>query len=250
MAAWAPHNKPDLGNLIINAFDRIYTSPLLTFRAFRRSATISLVLWLLMYFVPWFFFSGSVTTRLLDIYYGDSIQLIVNAIIIVVMDYVSLFFVRRFLYMARIHPVAASVFSSVIGLMVVTIGLFMFRFLYVYVDLFYNLRPAIPIFIELVEHVWSIAFGITIDATGTLHFFNRMLPAFIIHLWLPLFALSSLVVQLIFWVFRAVEWAQWFLKQGDAHPLKAIGIVATIIVFGSAMLVKEGWALLGVLERS
>jgi hypothetical protein len=40
------------------------------------------------------------------------------------------------------------------------------------------------------------------------------------------------------------------LKQGDAHPLKAIGIVATIIVFGSAMQVKEGWALLGVLERS
>jgi hypothetical protein len=27
-----------------------------------------------------------------------------------------------------------------------------------------------------------------------------------------------------------------------------IGIVATIIVFGSAMLVKEGWALLSVLE--
>jgi hypothetical protein len=38
--------------------------------------------------------------------------------------------------------------------------------------------------------------------------------------------------------------------QRDAHPLKAIGIVATIMVFGSAMLVKEGWALLGVLERS
>jgi hypothetical protein len=40
------------------------------------------------------------------------------------------------------------------------------------------------------------------------------------------------------------------LKQGDAHPLKAIGVVASIIVFGSAMLVKEGWTLLGVLERS
>jgi len=34
--------------------------------------------------------------------------------------------------------------------------------------------------------------------------------------------------------------AQWFLKQGGAHPFKAIGIVATIIVFGSAILVKEG----------
>jgi hypothetical protein len=32
--------------------------------------------------------------------------------------------------------------------------------------------------------------------------------------------------------------------QGDAHPLKAIGGVATIIVFGSAMLVKEGSAVL------
>ena len=74
-----------------------------------------------------------------------------------------------------------------------------------------------------------------------------MTPAFIIHLWLPLFALSSLVVRLVYLIFRAVEWAQWFLKQGDAHPLKAIGIVATIIVFGSAMLVKEAWT---VLERS
>jgi hypothetical protein len=66
----------------------------------------------------------------------------------------------------------------------------------------------------------------------------------------PLFALSTLIARLVFCIFRAVEWAQWFLKQGDAHPLKAIGIVATIIVFGGAMLVKEGWALLGVLERS
>jgi hypothetical protein len=35
-----------------------------------------------------------------------------------------------------------------------------------------------------------------------------------------------------------------FIRKGDAHPLGAIGIVATIIVFGSAMLVKEAWALL------
>ena len=64
----------------------------------------------------------------------------------------------------------------------------------------------------------------------------NMRPAFIIHLWLPLFALSSLFVKLVFWIFRAVEWAQWFLKQGDEHPLKAIGMVATIIVFGKRAL--------------
>src|ERR1700733_10779057 len=47
-------HKPDLGNLIINAFDRIYTSPLLSFRAFRRSAAISAIMWLLVFFVPLF----------------------------------------------------------------------------------------------------------------------------------------------------------------------------------------------------
>ena len=54
-------------------------------------------------------------------------------------------------------------------------------------------------------------------------FIAMMRPAFIIHLWLPLFALSTLIARLVFWIFRAVEKAQWFLKQGDAHPLKAIG---------------------------
>jgi hypothetical protein len=74
--------------------------------------------------------------------------------------------------------------------------------------------------------------------------FGGVAPIFIINLWIPLFALSSLLVRLIYLLFRAVEWAQWFLKQGDAHPLKAIGVVATIIVFGSAMVVKEAWTVL------
>jgi hypothetical protein len=43
-------HKPDLGNLIINAFDRIYTSPLLRFKAFRRSALISMTAWVFTYF--------------------------------------------------------------------------------------------------------------------------------------------------------------------------------------------------------
>src|ERR1700733_15234737 len=52
-------HKPDLGNLIINAFDRIYTSPLLSFRAFRRSAFVSSINWSVIYVVvpllvtPW-----------------------------------------------------------------------------------------------------------------------------------------------------------------------------------------------------
>src|SRR6476659_2445708 len=45
-------HRPDLGNLIINAFVRIYTAPLLTLRAFRRSAAISISIWLVVFAAP------------------------------------------------------------------------------------------------------------------------------------------------------------------------------------------------------
>jgi hypothetical protein len=63
-------------------------------------------------------------------------------------------------------------------------------------------------------------------------------PAFLVHLWLILFASGALGVRLLNPVFRLVAWAQWFLKQGDRHPLRAIGMVAAAVVFGGTMLGK------------
>jgi hypothetical protein len=177
------HNKPDLGNLIINAFDRVYTSPLLSFRAFRRSVAISSII--------------------------------------------------------------AIMVSSIVGLSVVLASFSTFLALSVIAA-----HWLVPAFAKNLPVTIADFFNLFEFALLTPWFVEIMRPAFIIHLWLPLFALSSVIARLVFWIFRAVEWAQWFLKQGDAHPLKAIGVVATIIVFGSAMLVKEGWALLSVLERS
>jgi hypothetical protein len=34
--------------------------------------------------------------------------------------------------------------------------------------------------------------------------------------------------------FRAVGWAQWFIKRGSSHPLDAIGIVAGAVAFVGA----------------
>jgi hypothetical protein len=230
------HNKPDLGNLIINAFDRIYTSPLLSFRAFRRSATVSTIIWLLMIilsfsyvFRPWVgypFFLSTVFTELLP-----------GLFLTIMSDYISLPFVRWFLNLAKTYPIAASLLATTVGLMVIAISFFTFLSL---------------VFIapELMSHDFSIllytlVFMFTSLKLKMLIALNYpMRSAFVIHLWLPLFALSSLLAKLVFMIFRAVEKAQWFLKQGDAHPLKAIGVVATIIVFGSAMLVKEGWTVL------
>jgi hypothetical protein len=63
-------------------------------------------------------------------------------------------------------------------------------------------------------------------------------PAFFVHLWLPLFAFGALSVRIIYPVFRFIEWAQWFLKQGNQHPLRAVGIVAAALVFMGAMICR------------
>jgi hypothetical protein len=187
-----------------------------------------------------------------------TVMLAMYIITVVLVDYISLFFVRYFLGLTPVHPVIASVGSSIVGILVVAIGLFildvgilfilMFPALLDILDSYRNSIGTIAVMViwltavakEAVEDAWF-----QIVHAGSL-FNSGISSTFIIHLWLPLFALARLVL----WIFRAVEKAQWFLKQGDAHPLKAIGVVATIIVFASAMMVKEGWALLGVLERS
>ena len=129
--------------------------------------------------------------------------------------------------------------SSIVGVVVVIASYL------IIVSLFFTISVWLGVPIQNLNPLE--AYEVLGSSTRSMYFFTA---AFIIHLWLPIFGLSLLIVQLVYWLFRAVEGAQWLLKQGDAHPLKAIGIVATIIVFGSAMLVKEGWALLSVLERS
>src|ERR1700733_8389338 len=241
-----PQHKPDLGNLIISAFDRIYTSPLLSFRAFRRSAVISSVIWFLLFFVPWLFnYWGSGYTSIPELRSSrtfGALNFVGDLTMILLTDYGSLLLVRQFLRLAQRRPISVSILSAIVGLSVAMISFTIIIALSVIV--IYLLDPA------LFTH--TVRFEDMLDLLLLVLpvFFVVMRPAFIIHLWLPLFALSSLAAKLIFWIFSAVEWAQWFLKQGDAHPFKAIGVVATIIVFGSAMLVKEGWALLSVLERS
>jgi len=56
-------------------------------------------------------------------------------------------------------------------------------------------------------------------------------PALAVFVWLPLFALGILIVRLLTPLSWIVGRAQWFLKEGKEHPLKAIGYVAAVVVF-------------------
>ena len=169
----------------------------------------------------------------------------IDLFVIIMSDYFSLFFVRRFLRSAQIYPLRASITSSAVGMLIVVIGFL--TFIAGIVILVLLLDPDLRRMTanDLDPNLNHIAIATINSLEGSFPLFlPTMAPALIVHLWLPLFALSSLAVRFVYLLFRAVEKAQWFLKQGDAHPLKAIGIVATIIVFGTATLVKEAWTVL------
>jgi hypothetical protein len=243
------HNESDLGNLLLKAFDRVYTRPVYAFRAFRRSAVISTVIWLLIFYIPFAVEAIPPQAQLASSLilkpgpaHFKSISLLISTVL---SDYMSLSSVRRVLVWRRSHPIRASLSATIKGA-AVTFATFTL-FIMMTLLLAYSTDP--QLFTNLVHGTPHPApFEVIKSMLVLLILIIR--PALVIYLWLPLFALSSLLLRMVFWIFRAVEKAQWFLKQGDEHPLKAIGIVATIIVFGSAMLVKEGWALLGVLEDS
>jgi hypothetical protein len=69
--------------------------------------------------------------------------------------------------------------------------------------------------------------------SGGLIFFA---PAFLVHLWLPLFLVAALINIGLRAFLRAAGLAQRFIKHGDEHPFDAIGIVAATLVFVVTMI--------------
>jgi hypothetical protein len=57
-----------------------------------------------------------------------------------------------------------------------------------------------------------------------------------VHLWLPLLALCVVLLRVLDLLLASAGRMQWFLKQGQHHPLDALGYVASGLVFvGSAL---------------
>ena len=118
-------------------------------------------------------------------------------------DYFSLPFVRRFLQVARTFPITASAASSIIGLVITTISFLIFIVATVvssYLVNFYLYPPDSPIDRYLLANIpmgdfLAAMVDVIISALSLDFFIPAMRPAFVIHLWLPLFALSSLPRQ-------------------------------------------------------
>lgn len=215
------YKNEQIASALVEVFDQIYTYPLLRWRAFGRSFLFTAVIsaiWLLesLLSLPWY--------RV-----PHKEQLLLGGIIFVGLgltifpfnaatDYVSLFVIRRVLIRSGTKPVIGLLFGAVNGVAIVIVG--------------WLLRGQFILFLiktkSLIFQVFpSTAFPLTINDLLE----SPSLPAVIVFAWLPLFALGIFTARVLTPLSWIVGRTQWFLKEGEEHPLKAIGYVAAVVVF-------------------
>jgi hypothetical protein len=224
------HDREAVATAIVELFDRIYTTPLLGWRAFRRSASISSVLTLILALEEhWgefadFPFLHQVT------FFGTG--LITN----ILSDYLSLFFIRWWLSQ-KFSNAFVSLIVAAIGASLIVYTFFVFRVIAI---------QAIMVVIEdglqseRLKLVWTLYFYWSIYGWQSYNTLMRSLTAaaIAVHLWLPLVAVSAVLIQVLNYFMRAVTFTEWFLEDGKERPVKAIGYVAAGVVLVATMVIS------------
>jgi hypothetical protein len=210
------YNNAQFATAMLELFDRLYSRPLFSIKAFLRSATFSILVALVLYSVM--YWDGIVFAITHSQALSEISNLTINLLANVVIDYLSLFFVRRCLTVIAARPIAASIIAPLVGVFVI--------FLLIQV----RAIAKGPYDRE------SLLFELSLLLNpGVLYFFVFNDPYFIaaglVHAWLPLFATGVLAI----WAMNSLLWAtaktQWFLSDGASHPLEAIGFVVGPFVF-------------------
>lgn len=200
------YDKAAVAVAIVELFDRVYTKPLFTLRAVRRSASITVVVAAIGMYE---FARGS-----LDETYRFPYDVIayIGVGVNIITDYLSLFVIRRLLA-AKLMPFVAVFLGPFIGALMLLVTNVIFILL-----VFAILDGLIPEHSQLTTViVW--------------------LPL-LIHSWLPFFAICVGLAKGGNYFLLATKQVQWFIKRGRDHPLDALGLVAGPLVFIGAVLVQ------------
>ncbi|MGY4235971.1 hypothetical protein ACVIIW_004918 [Bradyrhizobium sp. USDA 4449] len=209
------YNKVDVSAVIVEIFDLLYTRPLWGWRAILRSALISSILTIVV--ANQLYPTWGIVSRVPELWYYAARQLGQN----IASDYVSLFFIRQWLVMAGRRPLFALFTAPLIGAFIVA-GC-------------YALIDVVTFSISMGEFHWryfledAAMWNRLIHHDGVRR--SLLVPAFTVHLWLPLFALGVLIAQLLNSVRLAGRFSQWFFAQGEYHPLRSIGYIAGALTF-------------------
>lgn len=208
------YKNEQVASALVEVFDRVYTHPLLRWPAFGRSLIFTIIVSAIWYF--------ELPFRQYLLAQGNGGWLALGLSFNVFTDYLSLFVIRRLLMRSGTKPI--------IGLALGTVGA-------VAIVVAANLLRALAIAYVLCGR--SVADCLRYPAPAmVLALMNSELknptfvwPALAVFVWLPLFALGILIVRLLTPTSWILGRAQWFLKEGKDHPLKAIGCVAAVVVF-------------------
>jgi hypothetical protein len=202
------YKNEQVASALVEVFDRIYTYPLLRWRAFGRSFLFTTVVSAVYGF----------EMGIRPVWEGANFIIFPMIVLFnALTDYLSLFVIRRVLIRSGTKPVIGLALGIVSGAAIV-LGV-------------NELRNAVFLTIvggweevgELVTHLamWGMVYR-------TLFF---SWPAFFVFAWLPLFAVGILTARFLTPLSWIVGRTQWFLKEGKEHPLKAIGYAAAVVVF-------------------
>jgi len=213
---------------LVEVFDRIYTYPLLRWRAFFRSLLFTAVV-SVVFVLEW--------THLHDLSLM-TIQIWWPLLYNFFTDYLSLFVIRPLLIRSGTKPAIGLVLGTVSGAGIVVAA----NFLRILALLLLASLQGVPgnCFStgHGVECFSSLSFAEIVRLSSLMPFaplsYRFLLwvwPALAVFVWLPLFALGIVVARLLTPLSWTVGRTQWFLKEGKEHPLKAIGYVAAIVVF-------------------
>lgn len=220
LAGWLrplPYNKADVAAAIVEVFDQLYSKPLLTLEAFARSAIFSIVVTLGYATLEWyrsdyFFELDRTWTKMF----------IIGILFNVICDYVSLFSVRYCLVKMGRNPITALILGMCCGALIIY-AVFCLRS---YVLIGIKNREW-----DLFGPNWGLENYFYLDNYFYPHKDGLIRPAIIVHLWLPLLAVGVIGLKSASYFLWASGKAQWFLKQGQQHPLEAVGWVAAVVVF-------------------
>jgi hypothetical protein len=252
MATWFSPGAIDqkaMASALLEMFDLIYGKPLLSLRAFLRSAAISIVLTLLF-----------VILRQIHGFYGiggldDTADYIIEIwapfISNILSDYISLFVVRRWLEDNSRSPLAVVATGTLIGSAII-LAFFVFRleigglalefgdFLFDWSSFGLNsLLTGIKNANDGVMDQLGLS-STSFETAGTIWgtFVDELVPAALaVHLWLPLFGLGLFILRGGALFAKPVAFMRWFLEQGDNHPYEAVGYVAAGTVFLTGAIV-------------
>jgi hypothetical protein len=236
------YDKTAVASAVVELFDRLYTCPLLHWRAAARSAVISLII------IAVFQYEDPRARLVFDTLQkaiagtGDPAddQAIIGICIAAVLtnvlsDYLSLFFVRWWLRdERRARTIIPSVITGpLIGTYVVTLAYLARDFLLSYVLEKFKLvgNNYFPLY-------WLSFFVRTAADPSILTQNWLFFSAMAVHAWLLLAGLGVLVFKIANYFLIAVKHMQWFLNKGQEHPLDAIGYVAGVIVFVCTIVVR------------